>query len=184
MEPTQLSEITEKTQSITYRLPKRILEQLELEAKQNNTSENVLVRQILTNYVDWFRVTKGIGIIPISKESLQKLTHNLDGTSIYDIVENMHSMIKNLSLIKYGKYDLKTAVESLSTYVQMSNFQLVCLKEENNYRFLINHNLGITWSLVLEQLFKTTLGEFIDNSQIRFKTTDDFIIASTILNLG
>ena len=58
--PTQLSNGQEKTQSITFRLPHRILEQIELEAKQNNISENVLVKQILTNYVDLFRVTRGI----------------------------------------------------------------------------------------------------------------------------
>lgn len=67
----------EKTQSITFRLPKRILEQIELEAKQNNVSENVLVKQILTNYVDWFRLSKGTGMIPITKESLQILGKNL-----------------------------------------------------------------------------------------------------------
>lgn len=142
-----------------------------------------MVRQILTNYVDWFRVTQGIGTIPISKESLQKLTQNLDATSIHDIVENIYSLIKGLSLIKYGKYDLKTALESLSAYMQMSNFHLVRLKEENNHRFLIDHNLGITWSLVLEQLLRTTIGEFIDDSQIRFSTTNDSVIASMVLNL-
>lgn len=173
---------TGKTQSITFRLPKRILEQIELDARQNNTSENVLVRQILTNYVDWFRVTKGIGMIPISKESLQKLTKNLDGASICDIVGNIHLMIKNSSLIKYGRYDLATAVESLSMYLQMSNFSLVHLKEGNDHRFLITHNMGIAWSLVLEQLFKTIFGEFIDISQTKFKTTDDSIIASMVLN--
>lgn len=180
---SQESTISEKTQSITFRLPKRILEQIELEAGQNNTSENVLVKQILTDYVDWFRVTRGTGAIPISKESLKKLTQNLDVASIQDIVENIHSIIKSLSLIKFGKYELVTALESLSLYIQMSNFQLVHLKEENNHRFLINHNLGITWSLILEQIFKSIFGEFIDNSRIKFKTTDDSIIASMVLNL-
>ncbi|QLH08747.1 hypothetical protein [Candidatus Nitrosotenuis sp. DW1] len=176
----QLSD-RENTKSITFRLPKRILEQIELEAGQNNVSENVLVKQILTNYVDWFRLSKGTGMIPISKESFQKLTQNLDGTSIYDIVENIHLMIKNFGLIRYGRYDLKTAIGSLSMYVQMSNFQLVHLKEENSHRFLITHSLGISWSLVLEQLINTTFGEFVDPSQIKFKTTDDSIIASVIL---
>lgn len=68
------------------------------------------------------------------------------------------------------------------TYVQMSNFQLVRLKEENDHRFLINHNMGIVWSLILEQLFKLVFGEFIDNSRIKFKTTDDSVIATMVLN--
>lgn len=65
---------SEETKSITFRLPKRILEQVELEAEQNNVSENVLVKQILTNYVDWFRLSKGIGMIPITKESIRRMS--------------------------------------------------------------------------------------------------------------
>lgn len=171
----------EKTQSITFRLPKRILEQIELEAKQNNVSENVLVKQILTNYVDWFRLSKGTGMIPITKESLQILGKNLDGTSINSIVENIVSMIKTFSIIRYGKYDLSTTLDSLSLYIQMSNSQMIHLKERNTHRFLINHNLGMTWSLVLEELFKTMFREFIYNANIKFKTTNDSIIASLVL---
>lgn len=171
----------EKTQSITFRLPKRILEQIELEAKQNNVSENVLVKQILTNYVDWFRLSKGIGMIPITKESLRQLSEHLDGASINGIVENIVSMIKTFSIIKYGKYDLNTTLDSLSIYIQMSNSQMVHLKERNNHRFLINHNLGMSWSLVLEELFKTMFREFIHDTHIKFKTTNDSIIASLVL---
>lgn len=171
----------EKTQSITFRLPKRILEQIELESKQNNVSENVLVKQILTNYVDWFRLSKGTGMIPITKESLQKLSEHLDGTSINSIVENIASMIQTFSIIRYGKYDLSTTLDSLSIYIQMSNSQLVHLKERNTHRFLINHHLGMTWSLVLEELFKMLFREFIDDIHIKFKTTDNSIIASLVL---
>ncbi len=175
----------EETKSITFRLPKRILDQVEMEAGQNNVSENVLVRQILTNYVDWFRLSKGIGVIPITKESFRQLGEHLDGASINRIVQDISSMIKNFSTIRYGKYDLSTTLDSLSMYVQMSNSQLVHLREGNEHRFLISHNLGITWSLVLEQLVKAIFGEFIDSSQIKFKTSDDSIIASvTMTSLG
>lgn len=168
----------EETKSITFRLPKRILEQIELEAGQNNVSENVLVRQILTNYVDWFRLSKGMGMMPITKDSLRKLSEHLDGVSISRIVGDISSMIKNFSIIRYGRYDLNTTLDSLSMYILMSNSQLVHLREGNDHRFLMNHNLGITWSLILEQLFKAIFGEFIDNSQIKFKTSDDSIVAS------
>jgi hypothetical protein len=173
----------DRTESITFRLPKKILEQIEIEARQNNTSENVLVRQILTNYVDWFRVTDGIGMIPMTKESLQKITQNLEGSSIHDIVESINSLIRSVGLIKYGKYDLVAAVESLSVYVQMSNHKMVHVKEGHSHRFLIQHNFGMAWSLILEQLLRAVFGEFIDNSQIRFKTTDDSIIAAMNLDL-
>ena len=180
METEQLSN-NEKTQSITFRLPKRILEQIELEAKQNNVSENVLVKQILTNYVDWFRLSKGTGMMPITKESLRKLGEQLDDTSISNIVEDIFSLIKNFSIIRYGKYDLSTSLDSLSMYIQMSNSQMVHLKEGNIHRFLVIHNLGMTWSLILEELFKTIFREFAPIQHIQFKTTDESVITSLVL---
>lgn len=180
MEYLKLSD-NQKTESITFRLPKRILKQLELEAQQNNVSENVLVKQILTNYVDWFRLTKSMGMMPITKESLDVLSEHLDSTSISDIVGNISSMIKNFSIIRFGKYDLSTTLDSLSMYIQMSNSRMVHLKEGNTHRFLINHNLGMTWSLVLEDLYKTVFSEFVHDTHIQFKTTDDSLTVSLVL---
>ncbi len=97
---TQASGKQEETQSITFRLPKRILEQIELEAKQNNVSKNVLVRQILTNYVDWFRLSKGIGMMPITKELLVQMDKHMDIASINSIVENLASIIRTFSIIR------------------------------------------------------------------------------------
>ena len=45
----------EKTRSITYRLPAKVVEELETEAMEKNISQNVLVKQILEKYVKWDR---------------------------------------------------------------------------------------------------------------------------------
>ena len=39
----------------------------------------------------------------------------------------------------------------------------------------------MSWSLVLEELFKTMFREFIHDTHIKFKTTNDSIIASLVL---
>jgi len=43
----------EKTRSITYRLPEKIVEELETEASRQNISQNVLVKQVLEKYIQW-----------------------------------------------------------------------------------------------------------------------------------
>lgn len=180
---SQLYNNQEKTQSITFRLPKRILEQLELESRQSNVSENVLVKQILTNYVDWTRFSNGIGLLPITRDSFKKLTQNLDINDIMALVDDMFSLIKNFAMIKHGYYDQKSAVESLSLYLRASNLSLVHMKEEKDHRFLVKHDLGINFSLIMEELFKRIFDEFIHDDKIRFKTSDDSMIASIILDL-
>jgi len=57
------------TRSITYRLPEKLINELETEASQKNTSQNVLVKQILERYVEWDRFSSKIGMIPVPNPS-------------------------------------------------------------------------------------------------------------------
>ena len=54
----------ESTRSITYRLPEKLVSELETEATQKSISQNVLVKQILEKYVQWDRFSNKIGMIP------------------------------------------------------------------------------------------------------------------------
>jgi len=69
----------ETTRSITYRLPARIVEELETEAMQKNISQNVLVKQILEKFVGWDRFADKIGMIPIPKKILDTLGTEMKG---------------------------------------------------------------------------------------------------------
>ena len=48
----------ELTRSITYRLPEKLVTELETESTQKSISQNVLVKQILEKYVQWDRFSK------------------------------------------------------------------------------------------------------------------------------
>ena len=50
----------ESTRSITYRLPEKLVSELETEATQKSISQNVLVKQILEKYVQWDRFSKNL----------------------------------------------------------------------------------------------------------------------------
>jgi hypothetical protein len=174
--------LRQRTESITFRLPKKILEQLELEARQNNVSENVLVKQILTSYMDWIRFSNGIGILPLTKESFKTVSKNLELQDIDNIVQDLYSLIKNFGGIKFGSYGPIEALESLTSYLQMSNLAFVHLKDQNDHRLMVTHQLGMEWSLILEELFKKIFGEFVGKDNVRIKTSDDSIIASVTLS--
>ncbi len=59
----------EKTRSITYRLPVKLVEEIEAEAMNSNISHNVMARQILEKYIRWDRFANKIGIIPVPKKN-------------------------------------------------------------------------------------------------------------------
>ena len=63
----------EKTRSITYRLPVKLVDEIETEAMNKNISHNVMAKQILEKYVKWDRFAEKIGIIPVPKKILDLL---------------------------------------------------------------------------------------------------------------
>ena len=63
----------ESTRNITYRLPEKLVTELETESTQKGISQNVLVRQILEKYVQWDRFSSKIGMIPVPKGILESL---------------------------------------------------------------------------------------------------------------
>ncbi|MEM4378914.1 MAG: hypothetical protein QXX85_08040 [Candidatus Nitrosotenuis sp.] len=168
----------ETTRSITYRLPARVVEELETEAMQKNISHNVLVRQILEKYLSWDRFADKIGIIPVPKKILETLGVELEGSEINQIVDAIKPIIKESVLFMKGKYDLKRAIETLEDYMRASGMNSDHRVEGSIHHFIIQHDLGIKWSLFTEQLLKEIFGEFLPQKNLKCQTTEKTVIAS------
>jgi hypothetical protein len=168
----------ETTRSITYRLPAKVVEELETEAMQKNISHNVLVRQILEKYLVWDRFADKIGIIPIPKKILETLGVELEGSEINEIVDVIKPIIKESVMFMKGKYDLKRAIETLEDYMRASGMNSDHRTEGAIHHFIIQHELGIKWSLFTEQLLKEIFGEFLPQKNLKCQTTEKTVIAS------
>lgn len=168
----------ETTRSITYRLPAKVVEELETEAMQKNISHNVLVRQILEKYLVWDRFADKIGIIPVPKKILETLGVELEGSEINEIVDAIKPIIKESVLFMKGKYDLKRAIETLEDYMRASGMNSDHRVEGAVHHFIIQHDLGMKWSLFTEQLLKEIFGEFLPQKNLKCQTTEKTVIAS------
>jgi hypothetical protein len=168
----------ETTRSITYRLPAKVVEELETEAMQKNISHNVLVRQILEKYLVWDRFADKIGVIPVPKKILETLGVELEGSEINDIVDVIKPIIKESVMFMKGKYDLKRAIETLEDYMRASGMNSDHRIEGAIHHFIIQHELGMKWSLFTEQLLKEIFGEFLPQKNLKCQTTEKTMIAS------
>jgi hypothetical protein len=168
----------EVTRSITYRLPAKLVEELETEAMQKNISHNVLVRQILEKYLVWDRFADKIGIIPIPKKILETLGVDLEGSEINEIVDVIKPIIKESVLFMKGRYDLKRTIETLEDYMRASGMKSDHRVEGAMHHFIIQHELGMKWSLFTEQLLKEIFYEFLPQKNLKCQTTEKTVIAS------
>ena len=168
----------EATRSITYRLPTKVVEELETEAMQKSISQNVLIKQILEKYVRWDRFADKIGIIPIPKSILEELGREMTGTDINRMITAVVPFIKESVLFMKGAYDLKRAIETLEDYMHASGMKSDHRIEGAMHYFIIQHELGLKWSFFTEQLFKEIFHEFLPNKSLKVQTTEKTIIAS------
>lgn len=171
----------EQTRSISYRLPAHLVDELETEAMQKEISQNVLVKQILEKYVSWDRFAEKIGMIPVPKDILKVLGEEMEGDEINKVIETMIPLIKDWVMFMKGTYDLKRAIESMEDYMRVSGMTSDHRIEGDIHHFIIQHNLGMRWSLFTEMLLKEIFHQFLPNLTMKSRTTPNTTIASIAL---
>ena len=171
----------ETTRSITYRLPETLIDDLDGEAKQKKISQNVLVKQILERYIQWDRYADKIGMIPVPKEILETLGEHLDGRDIDEIINVMFPIIKNTVMFIKGGYDLERCLETLEDYMRASGIKSDHRVDGDLHSFIVQHDLGMKWSVFTEQLLTQVFRNFASDRNLRFQTTDSTVILKVSL---
>jgi len=171
----------EKTRSITYRLPVKLVEEIETEAMNKNISHNVMAKQILEKYIQWDRFADKIGIIPVPKKILDLLGIDMTAEEINVIINVIKPVIKDTVLFIKGKYDLKRCIETLEDYMRASGMKSDHRIEGEMHHFIIQHELGSNWSMFTEQLLQEIFKEFLPDTQMKCQTTESTVIASIAL---
>lgn len=170
-----------KTRSITYRLPEKVVDELETESMQKNISQNVLVKQILEKYLKWDKFADKIGFIPVPSGILRALGDELDGKNIDAIIKVVHPIIKNTVMYMKGGYDLMRCIETLEDYMRASGMKSDHRIEGDLHHFIIQHDLGLKWSVFTEQLLTEIFRGFMPDKNLKFQTTESTVIATIAL---
>jgi len=171
----------EKTRSVTYRLPVKLVEEIETEAMNHNISHNVMARQILERYIQWDRFADKIGMIPVPKKLLDTLGIEMSASEINEIVNVIKPVIKDTVLFIKGKYDLKRCIETLEDYMRASGIKSDHRIEGELHHFIIQHELGSNWSMFTEQLLQEIFKEFLPDVKMKCQTTESTVIATIAL---
>jgi len=171
----------ETTRSITFRFPTKLVKGLESEAKQKNISLNVLVKQLLEKYMEWDRFGDKIGMIPIPKKILESLGEDMTGKDVNKIISIIIPTIQDNVMFMKGGFDLPRCIETLEDYMRASGMKSDHRVDGPNHSFIIQHELGMKWSLFTEQLLKEIFHTFVPDKNLICKTTESTIIATIAL---
>ena len=148
---------------------------------QKNVSHNVLVKQILEKYVQWDRFSEKIGMIPVPTGILDVLGDDMDGKDIEEIIKAVLPTIKDTVMFMKGGYDLKRCIETLEDYMRASGMKSDHRIEGEMHHFIIQHELGVKWSVFTEQLLSQIFRSFLPDKNLKFQTTESTVIGSIAL---
>ena len=168
----------EETDTISYRLPSKLLDDLETEAREKNISQNVLVKQILMKYVRWERFAQKMGIIPVPQKILESLGGDMSHKDVLKIIDVLFISIKDSVMLMKGGYDLKRTIETLEDYMRSSGMESDHRIEGDLHHFIIQHKMGMQWSIFTELLLRRVFTEFEKGNDLTFQTTESTVIAT------
>lgn len=171
----------EKTKTVTFRFPEKLLAELETESIQREVSQNVLAKQILEKFIRWDRFSDKLGMIPVPKGILTSMGIDFDSKDINMIVDVLKPIIKDNVMFMKGKYDLECCIETLEDYMRASGINSDHRIEGPLHHFIIQHSLGMAWSLLTEQLLKEIFHEFLPAQNVKAQTTETTVILTASL---
>ncbi len=163
---------------MSYRLPSKLLDDLEAEAREKNMSQNMLVKQILMKYIGWDRFAKKMGMIPVPQKILESLGGDISNQAILKIIDTLFTTIKDSVMLMKGGYDLKRTIETLEDYMRGSGMESDHRIDGEIHHFIIQHSMGMQWSIFTELLLRRVFTEFEKGGDITFQTTESTVIAS------
>jgi hypothetical protein len=68
---------TKKSITKSFRIDEDVIRKIEDEAKNNNTSLNAEINNILRKYVDWDMLADKVGMLPITKPIVYEIFQNI-----------------------------------------------------------------------------------------------------------
>jgi hypothetical protein len=168
----RIEKTRKKTESITFRLESEILNSLRQEARRKDVSVNTLVSQIAKQHTNWHSAAAQAGFISVRKPLMTKLLESQSDEQVKSLAQHVaHSSNKDFILMLRRKYNIHSALDMIETWIRTSGYSYVHNLEDLDYSnrlhlFIVQHHMGMKWSLYLSELYKNLFEEFgIRNSQ-------------------
>jgi hypothetical protein len=188
---------THKTRSITFRIDSFIIDEMQREADQKETSLNVLVNQVLKRYTEWDMYESKIGMMPVPKVMLSSLIDKSiaiakDNIGIKDIEPYRAQILKSAAQIAFNimkdsilfmkkQYNLWVVLAVLQEYMKVSGINSDHrIEGGRKHVFVIQHELGENWSLFIKELL-TIIFENLANVKVEVSVTPNTTVAEVML---
>jgi hypothetical protein len=159
----KISKRTHPTETITFRLPTALIDELRKDAELEKINLNAFVSRIFSNHVQWERYERKMGLLPMTKPFLKEVINQLTNDQIMNLAQKIEKEnFKNILTFMNESHDLDDFVEILRTWLTVSWMQHNIVLRNGSYHFNIQHDLGYKWSLYVQTLVSELSSDILE----------------------
>lgn len=158
---------------MTFRLESASLDKLKAKASQDRISLNTLVNQIIVGYAEWDITAIDAGWMVMPKNVMKKMIAKLSEKEIEQIAKETFGEMKGVALFMTNKSDLDAFFSVVRTRSKKSGFQIKELTDSNKTTFIIQHDLGMKWSLFTRAFYEEIIHSL--EKKVTFEITENTI---------
>jgi hypothetical protein len=164
-----------KTETVTFRLPSSLIDELRMDAELEGISLNNYVAKIFSNHIQWERYERKVGLLPMTEAFLREVLSQLTDEQIVNFAQRLEKQkFTNILAFMKNSHDVEDFVEVMRAWLTVSWMQQNIEVRGGKYYFKIQHSLGTKWSLYV----KTLISEL--SYDILGKKADISIVGDTI----
>jgi hypothetical protein len=156
-----------RTTTMTFRIDKSIMDKLRVEANNRGISLNMLVNQIIKNFVDWYMFEPKIGMIPLSKPVVIELFRNLKEEEVLHIATGIgKNAIYDIALFMKTRIDMDLFLEWFESRMKNSSMHISHIVNGHTHTYTMKHDICLNWSLyyktILDLIFYEIFKKRVD----------------------
>lgn len=167
---------SKKTRTVSFRVPEDTISNIEKEARTNLTSTNVLINQILLQYVSWDKFEHRMKMFPVAEDILHYILDSFDESQRKESIDMTFNAIRDWALISKKKFDIHSCLQVLEDYCRMVGISVEESTSLGTRTFVIRHALGRKASIFIEELVEKIFWEIV-KIKVDFDSTSTTVIA-------
>jgi hypothetical protein len=168
-----------RSESITLRFDSIVLNKLQREADQKDTSVNAVISGIIRRHIDWYSNAAKAGFVTVRRGLLIDLINRLSDKEISCLAEYIAKKeTKDFVLLLRNEYNIESSLDVIETWIKISGHPY---RHEVNYTrhsYVIQHDMGKNWSLYMAEQYRFLFEEF-GLKKVEFDINDstlDFVV--------
>ena len=141
---------------------------------------NTLTTQIAKQHTDWYVSSSLPGFIPVRKSMIMKLLDEIrdDEKIKEEIAREVAKDSNDLLLKKQYNVDIESALDFIESWIKESGY--TCIHdisgiEQNIHHFVIQHDMGLKWSLYLSEIYRDLFEELFNVTGVHFDMTNNTV---------